>query len=352
MSSSSLGWVLQSNRSSCLDESKYEYVTECYISLIVTFACFGVGLVGIILNSQILLCYGWFRRLSLGSDKLAFIYGVVDMISCIATVTTFFAILKTYTMFSCFSYMIMFMLMTRTTVYLFVFMSVNRYYSVCLRDDEIHFFSHQKPRLILFTLLVSSVFETGLHCYTGCIEFEAPRVLFLQQIGQQFHSVSLRISYGLTVINYVVLVLASLITPILYWKISQNEKQNQTFAFGDPKYDEYYQKRVTKMSRWTTILSIAFLLPRAIVQLFLFKYGLTEFCGVYLSQTLIECLTFITDLVNLMMFVLTPLLHLRHYCFWPSKFFFFKNVIQLTQIRKYLLKNLNLTQGWAKIPTK
>ena len=250
MSHRSYHFVLQNNHTSCLQREKYEYVTECFITLIVTIACFCVGFLGVLLNAYTLFCYGLFRKLSLGSDKLTFIYGIVDILGCLFTLMAFFAIFETYTSFSCISYMVMFTLMTRTAVYMFMFISVNRYFSVCLRDDDIHFFSYKRPKVVLFGLLALSAFETVLHCYAGCIEYNSPRVLFLQYIGNNYDSVWIHISYGLTVVNYLVLIMAAIMTPILYFKISKAEKQNHAFAFGDPKYDALYQKKGILLQRY------------------------------------------------------------------------------------------------------
>ncbi|XP_063715332.1 uncharacterized protein LOC134842777 [Symsagittifera roscoffensis] len=78
------------------------------------------------------------------------------------------------------------------------------------------------------------------------------------------------------------------------------------FRFDEPEFDQFYEMKVTRMFKWSTVLAIVFLYPQVIVQALVF-YNTDK--GGWLSKESALLLTTLSDFLNLLMFILTPFVY-------------------------------------------
>ena len=198
--------------------------------------------------------------------------------------------------------------MTRVALYLFTFSAVNRYYTVCLKSDEKGFFGFKRTKFALLLLVIASLAEMVLQAYTACYDYDQIGVLFIKsQADETSKSWELTLVTICNWLNWILLIIITFVISYLYIAINKYENiaQNRDapdFRFDEPEYDQFYERKVTKMFKWSTVFALLFLYPQVIIQAICYYYSGDG----KLSKEATLMLTIITDFINLWMFILTP----------------------------------------------
>ena len=302
--------ILYGSNSSCSGLTSDSYATECTFSLIFIWLTLGASVVGFIGNAQIAWCYGRYRGLTTNSDKLAFTYGLVETCMCISSFFASLFILITRNKAFCIFYVIYFILNSRTTLHLIVATAVNRY------ATSVRFHTHETRlsrltkniRPMLVVLLFATVVEIFLQGSVTCFKYENIGVLFIENyMVSERKNWSLYFVLVLDWMNWIILLAALVIAVIVYYKTREANTIGDYFKVEDPNYDVFYERAVTRMFRWNSLILLFALTIQVVIQILNFYATLNTINGVYFNIHFMILTKTIADFLSIMTVSATPI---------------------------------------------
>ena len=300
--------ILFQNASSCgglslgIDAS---YEAECNASLAILSLLVFVSVVGVVANLHSLVFFLRKGHLQT-SDILSIIFASVNTLACCVFIATSILLLVIENDLSCILYTVLNMLLTRVSLYLFVYTAFN-----CAYETATAWWA----KLLLALSLLFSVGETLLQSYVGCIKYEDPGVIFIWEDKKQHSYWGLTAIFVLNCVNLALVLISCLLVYLLYRSAMRRESLHDRFAFsGAPELNSVNRSKTTRIFRLSGLFgSLSLILP-AIVRVLFYQFTNRTIFGYFININLMLLVTLLADTVAILIFVVTPFIQ-----FWVDE---------------------------------